>query len=489
MKLRDLYRRSIITVLAFGIAFIVVGVIQQFREGKGLLSMLKGEAEAELSEIELINTSKGIDLAEVPTLAKSNEEIAKIYEAVSPSVVSITTEMVSGNISSVVEQGSGVIVTDKGHVLTSYHVIAANVSRPIRYQVELIDGTLVEAKLEGEDPALDLALLRIVSGETYQPIAMGNSDSVRVGHRVFAFGNPFRLGVSASEGNIAAKDRFLSEIQHDLFQITAPINPGQSGGPLVNIQGELIGINSAIYSKDKQFPGFQGIAFSIRGNDVKESLIAMLKKEKTVRGYVGIMLGNLTDFNRKKMEYNNASGALVHAIAPGSPAEKAGVKKGDIITRFDGKLVAERKHLLSLVKRNANKEVEISLWRSGEEESLKVSVGELGKAVDFLNSNTDEKLVTIVRKVGIIPADLTIAEKRKGLPGVRVGELVEGSLADRNGIQEGDFVISLNGMRITNGQWFLSMLRSTAMKQSNELRIYRENVGQKAVKFPMIEVE
>jgi len=113
MKLRDLYRRSIITVLAFGIAFIVVGVIQQFREGKGLLSMLKGEAEAELSEIELINTSKGIDLAEVPTLAKSNEEIAKIYEAVSPSVVSITTEMVSGNISSVVEQGSGVIVTDK----------------------------------------------------------------------------------------------------------------------------------------------------------------------------------------------------------------------------------------------------------------------------------------------------------------------------------------------------------------------------------------
>jgi len=189
------------------------------------------------------------------------------------------------------------------------------------------------------------------------------------------------------------------------------------------------------------------------------------------------------------MEYNNASGALVHAIAPGSPAEKAGVKKGDIITRFDGKLVAERKHLLSLVKRNANKEVEISLWRSGEEESLKVSVGELGKAVDFLNSNTDEKLVTIVRKVGIIPADLTIAEKRKGLPGVRVGELVEGSLADRNGIQEGDFVISLNGMRITNGQWFLSMLRSTAMKQSNELRIYRENVGQKAVKFPMIEVE
>ncbi len=489
----DFQKRAIVGVLVFGVAFLLVALVSQFRDGKGMLALLRGNySTEETQDSSALNTAVGLDETEVPILLQEDEETAKVYEKVAPSVVSITTEdMQGGSRNRVVEQGSGVIVTERGHVVTNYHVVTGDKVGKLKYLVELLDGTLFEADLVGIDPVLDLALLKIRSEDTFQAVPFGDSDEVKVGHKVFAFGNPFRLGVSFSEGNVAARDRFLSEIQHDLFQITASLNPGQSGGPLVNVKGELIGINSSIYTKDKEFPGFQGIAFSIHSNEVKNSVTAILQKKLPVRGYIGITLGTINDYNRRILKYDKKVGALIYDVAPDSPAEAAGLKRQDIVTHFNGKSIVAGRHLIALLKRNANNKVSLTLWSEGKEKKVSVELGEAGRITsEEPMQSSDEKLAKLFTKIGITPGELSSRERSRGLYGVRVDGVSESSLAAEALIQKGDYIYLMNGMRFSRVHGFVTMLRRSVLNGETELRIFRASSKSVfTVRFPKLEIE
>ena len=485
-SLNDWYKRLVVAIIVFGTAFLFVAMLSLFRENKGMLDLLRGNLGQESAPSE-INNEIGLSPRDVPLLIKANAEIEKIYDKVSPSVVSITAEFGSSSGTKVLEQGSGVIVTEDGLLVTNYHVIAPKQIEPDRFQVELIDGSIYDAKLVATDAVIDLALLRILGKEKFKPIAFGDSDKVKVGHRVFAFGNPYQLGVSLSEGNVAATNRYLNEIQHDFFQITAPVNPGQSGGPLVNIQGELVGINSAIFSKDKQFPGFQGIAFSIRGNEVKDSIAAMRDGRRPVWGYLGVGLEELNERRRSDLKYLKKTGALVASVVPDSPAYKAGLQPQDIIIKFAGKAVVAGHHLMSMLKRSANKEVGMTVWRDGKEEKLSVSVMDRSQAKAMPTAKLkDAQLEALFNKIGIVPVELSNEELSKGFSGVKVARVLDDSLAEEHNLMAGDYITGINGVELINREMFIITLRQSILQRRTLLTVERPGYRPVEVFFPQL---
>ncbi|MDB9741572.1 trypsin-like peptidase domain-containing protein [Akkermansiaceae bacterium] len=432
----------------------------------------------------MINLSKPLDISEVKNLSQRDEEISKIVKLVSPSVVSIRS---SSQVPSIeLEQGSGVIITEKGHVVTNYHVIDSGMrSGENSYVIELESGRLVEAQLLKIDSFLDLALLKINSDEKFSPIAFGDSDDVKVGHKVFAFGNPYGLGVSFSEGNIAAKNRFLSEFQQDLFQMTAPLNPGQSGGPLINVRGELIGINSSIYSKNSQFPGFQGIAFSIQSNEVKDSVKSMMIGESKVRGYLGVTVSELTDYQRNALGYQQSGGALVEGVYPQSPAAEAGIKPLDVVVSFDKKKIITPQHLIGLLKKSANQKVDIEVWSQGVMRTLFVTLTE-SEMVKLRGDEQSESMQNdILTNYGFEVQDLSSAEKNN-IFGVKVKSVLPGTIASELGIKKGDYLLLVNGQRFNLANSFLDIFRTSVRKGDVYMVVYNPEGKYHRVRIPAL---
>lgn len=467
------------------IIFLSWGVVVCLAVAFGVLLYQKYFKHAPLIEKEniVINRERGISHDEVTYLSQRDEEIAKIVHLVSPSVVSIRRNNASSG--DTIEQGSGVIITASGHVLTNYHVVDSASLDQTPIHIETHDGRLLQGKLIKVDTILDLALIKIDSTESFKPIAFGDSEGARVGHKVFAFGNPYGLGVSFSEGNISAKNRFISELQPNLIQMTAPLNPGQSGGPLVNIKGELVGINSSIYSKSEE-SGFQGIAFSIPSNEVEESVKSMMLGEKPVRGYLGVTLSGVYDSYRKAYSYDKKGGAMVVGVERGSPAYKNGIKASDVITQFDGKAITEQSHLIALLRQNANKEVRLSVWsREGEKE---VTV-KLGQALlkKFKGDEESEALQSdILAQYGFEVQDISIAEK-KVYEGVKVKRVLKGSIAEKKGIKEGDQFVILNGQQLTVANAFINLFRASARNRDSVIIAARDKVKLYRVILPVLE--
>jgi len=347
-----------------------------------------------------------LDFNSVDVLQRLDEEYTKVTAAVVPSVVSITTtrtvtrrmpmdplELFFGRRfldqnqgqQKVTSLGSGVIVSKEGHIVTNNHVL--NGTNDVT--VQLSDGREAKARIVGTDAQIDLAVLK-VDLPNLLPLSLGDSDKVKVGQIVMAIGNPFGLEESVSQGIISAKDRrAMNDSQVEFFQTDTAINPGNSGGPLVNIRGEVIGINSAIYS---QSGGNQGIGFAIPSNVVKSAMKSIIAKGRVIRGYLGVAIQAVTREIAEQFKLDSVRGAIVTDVTPGSPAEKAGIIRGDVIRKVNDYDVKDTSSLVNrIAEADVGSSLKIDLVRDGEFKSVTAQVAEQpADLVARLNRNQND---------------------------------------------------------------------------------------------------
>jgi serine protease Do len=481
-------RRLLALGTVFLLAFAAVFLLRFWRSGGDLLDLLRrGGGRTEFRPEQYTLPGKApLELGDVELLARLNAEYARLTQAVVPSVVSINT--LGTRTESLVDffgrahqrhyptrgQGSGVIVTEEGHIVTNHHVIA-NFDR---IQVTLHGGKVYPAELIGFDELLDVAVIKVLAPqEEFVPLKLGDSSAVEVGQMVFAVGNPFGLGETVTSGIISAKERSLSDTQRDLFQTDAAINPGNSGGPLVNLRGEIIGINVAIFTLDRERPGFQGVGFSIPSNDVREALSQILERGRPVRGFLGVSVVELSDVLRATLNYGGPQGAVVRFVNPGSPAETAGLQEWDILLEYDGQPIQAGSQLISLIQRTrVGREVPIKIWRNNQVLELQTVIAESGTipAPTEVPHNQESKLSAdeILGALGVAVRELTDEERRRGFRGVVVTQVVPGALAD--GVLEPvDLVLAVNHAVVDRAADFYKNLAASATVQSTSLHILR----------------
>ena len=312
-------------------------------------------------------------------LSKLDREFTALVSRVLPSVVSIEAIpadsvdprvqmlrfLFGGDQPNLRPSGSGVIVSENGHIVTNLHVV--NHARAV--QVQLADGRTLAARFVGADGPSDIALLKI-EAEGLQALPFGDSDKVNVGQMVFAVGNPLGLQETVTQGIVSAKGRrALSEAANEFFQTDAAINPGNSGGPLVNLEGEIIGINNSIS------PQGQGIGFAIPSNTVRRVFESIRDHGRFIRPWFGAYMRSLTPQLVQQLGLPDASGVLILLVYEGSPAEKGGVKPGDVIIEFNGKTVHDLIDLRNRVaETDIGQEIAMRVRREGKELTLQTVV-------------------------------------------------------------------------------------------------------------------
>jgi len=485
---RDTVRRVIGLVAVFVIAFASVTMIRYFQRGGSWADLKQrfgfGQQDDQGNpESYTLSNKAPLDLDDVELLDRLNQEYAKLTRAVVPSVVSINTEKFTtaemrdlwGRTQlrrfSQTGQGSGVIVTHEGHVLTNYHVIAGQQ----KISVTLHGGKEVAAEIIGEDQFLDVAVLKLQGDGPYQPLKFGDSSEVQVGQMVFAVGNPFGLGETVTQGIISAKERSLSDNQRDLFQTDAAINPGNSGGPLVNLRGEIIGINVAIFTPDRENPGFQGVGFSIPSNDAKDSLEQILKRGKPVRGYLGVQMRDLDPMVRRMLRYPNGPGAVVIGVAPGSPAEQAGLQPRDVILSYNGEVIQSYAQLFAMVQASkVGEAADIKIWRAGAQLDLAAVIAESAPSNNVASMDTSEadEIERVLKAIGLEVRGLSIPERMRGYRGVVVTATRPGTLSEGR-LQAGDMIYAVNGSRFSTAVDFFMKLAASAATQESQLQLLR----------------
>jgi len=332
--------------------------------------------------------------------------------------------------------GTGFIIDKEGYILTNNHVV----EKADEIKVKLADDREFDAKIVGRDPKTDLALIRIEGAWGLIPLALGDSDALQVGDWVVAIGNPFGLGHTVTAGIVSAKYRQIGAGAYDNFiQTDASINPGNSGGPLLNTAGEVIGINAAIFSKSG---GSVGIGFAIPVNMAKD-LLPQLKRGRVVRGWLGVMIQNVTPEIKKLFKLDEEKGALVSDVVAGGPADEAGIERGDVIVAVDGKEIKEMKELPYLIASiPVGKTVTVDVIRKGESESIQVTIGELeaegekpvvSKAGPRLGMVVDEITPELARRFGL-----------EDTAGVIVVEVQSNTPAEEAGLQPGDVILEID---------------------------------------------
>lgn len=337
--------------------------------------------------------------------------------------------------------GSGFIIDKDGYIITNNHVVEG--ADEIR--VKLADGREFKARVVGRDPKTDLALIKITTLFKDLPVlTLGDSDKIRVGDWVLAIGNPFGLEHTVTQGIISATGRVIGAGPYDNFlQTDAPINPGNSGGPLINLNGEVIGINTAIIATG------QGIGFAIPSNLAKNVISQLKEKGKVIRGWLGVSVQSITPEIAASLGLKNESGALVTDVVSGSPADLAGIKRGDVIVSFNGKEIKKMLDLPRLVAETpAGKRVEIKIIRDGKENILSATISEQKEGrITF-------KGLTIGEQLGINVHDITPQLARqfnlKDRSGVVVIDVLPNSLADEAGIEVGDIIKEINKNPVKN---------------------------------------
>lgn len=333
--------------------------------------------------------------------------------------------------------GSGFIVSEDGYVVTNNHVV----DRARDIEVILEGGEKYKAEVVGKDPKTDIAVLKINPKRKLQAVRFGNSDKIEIGDWVIAIGNPFGLGHTVTAGIVSAKGRSLGMGNYDDFiQTDAPINPGNSGGPLFNLNGEVVGVDSAIVA------GGQGIGFAIPANMVSHVVDQIRTNGKAVHGWLGVMIQPVTPEIAEGMKISEPKGALVADVSPGSPADKAGIKRGDVIVALNGKTVdtvSELTNSVGVVEPGTKENLKVV--RDGVERDVSVKIGELPEnlAVGEENSQqaSEDKLGLVVQ--GITPqiANRLNLDESKG---VIVTNVSPGSIAQEAGFRPGDVIVEIN---------------------------------------------
>jgi serine protease Do len=340
--------------------------------------------------------------------------------------------------------GTGFIIDPKGLIITNDHVVK-NADK-IKVKMAGQGGKEYTATVKGRDPQTDIALLQIDSKETFPHLALGDAESMRVGDWVVAIGNPFGLGHTVTQGIISAKGRVIGAGRYDNFlQTDAAINPGNSGGPLLNLKGEVVGINTAIVATG------QGIGFAIPSSLAKNIIDQLQEKGKVVRGMLGVQVQVVTPEMAKAYGMSEPRGALVAEVQPDTPAEKAGVKREDIIIEFNGTPIKEMHELPRLVAATPpGTKATLKVLRDGKEKTLPINVTELkeerlaGEAAEV-----DEETA-----IGLVVEDLDPQVARrfglKEAKGVVVTNVASGSAAAEAGFRRGDVIVEVNGVEVLN---------------------------------------
>ena len=486
-------KRFLALLFVFALFFFLVTAIRTWRAGGEFGSLLPDflkKGGSDRPEAFTPTDEPALDLSQVEILSRINQEYARLTKAVVPSVVSIDTAGVRterlmdlwgrARVRSYPTQGqgSGVIVSKEGHIVTNHHVIAGQQ----KIRITLHGGKTYSATMIGEDPLLDIAVIKIDSNESFTPLKLGDSSLAEVGQIVFAVGNPFGLGETVTQGIISAKERSLSDNQRDLFQTDAAINPGNSGGPLVNLTGEIIGVNVAIFSVDRDNPSFQGVGFSIPSNDVREALEQIIRRGRPVRGFLGVQMRDIDDVVRAELGYPDTTGSAVLGITPGSPAEKAGLKPKDVIRSYAGTTVNDTTQLIGLVQASKiGEKVRIGVWRQGTEVTLNATITEATTAPVYEEIPAREPArdnMEILRKMGIEVRELSTNEKLRGYRGVVVTKLLSDGTA-AGILHPGDLILALNNSQITSSNEFYLHLAASAAVQPTSLHILREDAPQR----------
>ncbi len=315
--------------------------------------------------------------------------------------------------------GSGFIIDEKGIVITNNHVIKDADDILVR-----VNGDKeYEATIIGKDPLSDIAVLQIKSKDKFLPVKFGDSNKSRIGDWVIAIGNPFGLGGTVTAGIISARNRNIGMTRYeDFIQTDASINQGNSGGPLFNMDGDVIGINTAILGQS----GSIGIGFSIPSNNAKIVIDQLIKYGETKRGWLGVRIQYVTKEIADAAKLNKPRGALVQSVADGSPSEKGGIKAGDIILEFDGKLINEMKELpLIVAQTEVGKTVDVKVWRNQREVIKKVKLGRLETSEDFNIKKAEGPKTTVIEGLKITVRALTDQDiEARNLPKETTGAVI-----------------------------------------------------------------
>ena len=362
--------------------------------------------------------------------------------------------------------GSGFIISEDGYILTNNHVVAG----ADRIVVRLIDRRELEAQLVGGDERSDLALLKI-DAEDLPVVELGDSDELEVGEWVMAIGSPFGFDYSVTAGIVSAIDRSLPSDNYVPFiQTDVAINPGNSGGPLINMDGEVVGINSQIYTRSG---GFMGLSFAIP-MQVAMDVVAQLKEKGHVsRGWLGVVIQEVNKELAESFGLKKAAGALVAEVIPDSPAEDAGLREGDIITKFGDKeieLSADLPHVVGSTK--AGNKVPVQVVRNGRMKTLTVKVGDLPEESGQMATKKpgNEK----VARLGLTVADLT--ENIEAKTGIKEGVIivdVEQGDAAQAGLRRGDIITMIDGKKPASAQAFEELVDDLKPDKSVPVRIIR----------------
>lgn len=371
--------------------------------------------------------------------------------------------------------GSGVIVTADGLILTNNHVVAG----ADEVTVTTADARQLRAKIVGADRATDVAVLK-VDAKDLVPAPLGNSDSLEVGDWVMAIGSPLGFSQTVTAGIISAMGRQVGVTNggyEDFLQTDAAINPGNSGGPLVNLKGEVVGINTAIASRSG---GFSGIGFAIPVNMARSVMDQIRDNGKVTRGRIGAAIQDLSEDLAKSFGYSGREGALIDDVVPDSPAAKAGLKPGDIVTKYQGKPVRSSSQFRNAVAATApNTQADLEIFRDGKKQTLQVQIGLLSddelarsqpeaageeESAESLGLSVQPLTPDLARQLGV----------KDGQTGVVISGVEPGSLAARGGLRPGDLITSVGGQPVANLKEFRDAMAKQKASAGVRFQIVRE---------------
>ena len=436
----------------------------------------------------------------IPVKARSFPELTGLVEALQPAVVNIHTskKIISGRqrrsqnpfqgspfehffqpfLERMPERqfqtknmGSGFIIDSAGYILTNHHVI----EDADEIKVRLADEREFKAEVIGSDPKTDLALIQIDADKKLPVVRLGDSDAIKVGSWVMAIGNPFGLEATVTAGIISAKGRAIGSGPYDDFlQTDAAINPGNSGGPLFDMDGEVVGINTAIFSRSG---GYMGIGFAIPVNLAKNVVAQLKGSGKVTRGWLGVSIQMVTPELAAAFNMDVPKGALVAQTTSDGPAEKAGIKAGDVILQFNGKEIIKMRQLPAIVAATTvGKEVDVVVLRSGKSKTFKVTIKEMQHDESALAhtrafEQTDPIGLTVKPVTALVRRQLGIRKETKG---VLVVGVKSDSFAAKAGIKQNDIVLEINRTPVGSVRDYEKVIKQVTQNNTALLRVLRD---------------
>lgn len=369
-------------------------------------------------------------------------------------------------------EGSGFFISKDGEILTNNHVIDG----ADKIEVHLNDDRNYKAKVIGADPATDIAVIKIIGAdEDFPYLSLGDSQALRVGEWVMAVGNPMDMDHTVTVGVVSAKGRALGLADtsfENYIQTDAAINFGNSGGPLINLRGEVIGINTAISARG------QNLGFAVPINTAKGILPQLRKHGRVVRGWLGVSIGKITQKTQEAFGLKDRKGALVGAVTEGSPAEDAGLSHGDVIVGVNGKKIESTRDLIdTIANMSPGTKVKLDVIRNGEHKKFEVELGERDEGATEATGETEDEPGSdaISERVGISVKPLDARSRQmlgldEGTQGLMISHVTPDSPAGEEGLSRGDVILEANGQKLRNRKDFLEAVKG--VKKGGYLRLY-----------------